>query len=394
MDGEIDILSYAGLGTANSSLNLPSWVTDWNWTVETDTDILGTGSGGSGYHAGISRDIPHKIHVSEDRRCLSISCVFADEICWKSVPFSKGFPNMVAELRILGFLRSIWQEQVQHLGQNYVSGGPITEAFWRTLIANIGERRQPVTDEYFVRFLSYWRLSRLRDFEAVKFIHDGGIQPSYDDIDARRRAVKKESESNFYNQDQVDALKRLIKDSLSEAGINCTCTVLADESDGIGFVHPEQCDHCELAAETPWEAVAGAPWPLRLDDPTLDMLDGPFIAEWFYRLRDDIRDPIGILRSSANVFATAIARGISNRSFFVTPGKLIGIGPPQLGVQDRIVIIAGAQMPFVVRSITDQNGLQGQYTIIGEAYVHGVMDGSSVPLDDDGDPIWDTITLV
>jgi hypothetical protein len=92
---------------------------------------------------------------------------------------------MLAEFRSPGFLRKIWQEEVQILGPNYAGGGTTVEAFWKTLIANIGEEREPATDHYFVHFLSYWRLSRLRDYQADRIIRDGGICPSFDDVNAR-----------------------------------------------------------------------------------------------------------------------------------------------------------------------------------------------------------------
>lgn len=59
------------------------------------------------------------------------------------------------------------------------------EAFWKTLIANIGEEREPAADHYFVHFPPYWRLSRLRGYQADRIIRDGGIYPSFDDVNAR-----------------------------------------------------------------------------------------------------------------------------------------------------------------------------------------------------------------
>jgi hypothetical protein len=397
VDGDLDVLSYAGTSSSSAGVaDLPSWVPDW--TAETELDILGTGSDESGYCACLRRDLPREIRISEDHRTLEISGAFVDQISWNSVAFTQPFSDMLPDFRNPGFLRKIWQEKVESLGPDYTRGGTTAEAFWKTLIANIGENREPVTDDYFVHFLSYWRLSRLRDYEADMIMGDRGVRPSFDDINARRDALKKESESNFYNQDQVDAIKRQFVDELSKLNLSCTCPrregVFPDTSDGVQQEDAEQCSYCRVTKDPPWEAVVSVPYPLRLDDPTLDMMDDLFIDEWFRRLRSDIRDPISILDSPANIFGSAIARGISNRSFFMTSSNLIGIGPPELKVGDQIAILAGAQMPFVLRLVPGEASGQQSFRLIGESYVHGVMDGSFVQFDDKGEPRWTTIRIV
>jgi hypothetical protein len=59
---------------------------------------------------------------------------------------------MLAEFRSPGFLRKIWQEEVQILDPNYAGGGTTVEAFWKTLIANIGEGSLPLTTTSFTFF--------------------------------------------------------------------------------------------------------------------------------------------------------------------------------------------------------------------------------------------------
>jgi hypothetical protein len=78
----------------------------------------------------------------------------------------------------------------------------------------------------------------------------------------------------------------------------------------------------------------------------------------------------------------------------VTESNLIGIGPPKIEIGDQVSILAGAQMPFVLREMPQNYSGQGAYCLVGEAYVHGVMDGSAVEFDDQGEPRWTTIKLV
>jgi len=54
---------------------------------------------------------------------------------------------------------------------------------------------------------------------------------------------------------------------------------------------------------------------------------------------------------------------VANRSFFITPAGLYGIGHPQIEVGDHIVFIYGMRVPLVLRSIS------GYYKIIGPARV-------------------------
>ena len=59
----------------------------------------------------------------------------------------------------------------------------------------------------------------------------------------------------------------------------------------------------------------------------------------------------------------------SRRSFFTTTCGHIGIGPAATKKGDYISLLAGAQVPFVLRSKSDK------FQVVGEAYVHELMDG-------------------
>jgi hypothetical protein len=47
----------------------------------------------------------------------------------------------------------------------------------------------------------------------------------------------------------------------------------------------------------------------------------------------------------------------------------VGIARPQSQVGNSIVLIQGASVPIILRRC------EGDYRVIGEAYVHGIMDG-------------------
>jgi hypothetical protein len=63
----------------------------------------------------------------------------------------------------------------------------------------------------------------------------------------------------------------------------------------------------------------------------------------------------------------------SNRKLFVTEKGYLGLGPAAVLTGDIIAVILGLDTPLVLR----RSGVDG-YQIVGEAYVHGIMDGETM----------------
>ncbi|KAL2068471.1 hypothetical protein VTL71DRAFT_16569 [Oculimacula yallundae] len=83
------------------------------------------------------------------------------------------------------------------------------------------------------------------------------------------------------------------------------------------------------------------------------------------------------LKNDAELKGFAIDSSIvtAGKYAFVTEKGFVGMGPRHMLAGDIVIIIAGADVPFVLRM--DEHG---QYRLIGEAYVQGVMDGEAVVL--------------
>lgn len=62
---------------------------------------------------------------------------------------------------------------------------------------------------------------------------------------------------------------------------------------------------------------------------------------------------------------------------FTTKEGLIGVGPAELRINDCIYIIAGGQVPFVLRPSSSVSNIN-TFELVGDCYVHGVMDGEAV----------------
>ena len=93
------------------------------------------------------------------------------------------------------------------------------------------------------------------------------------------------------------------------------------------------------------------------------------------------------------------------RCFIVTASGLIGLANESTQIEDEVVIFAGAQTPFVVRPLLDPESQSeehtdtasanydqskearvtesGKYKLVGECYIHGIIDGKDGPFDEE-----------
>ena len=79
-----------------------------------------------------------------------------------------------------------------------------------------------------------------------------------------------------------------------------------------------------------------------------------------------------VLETSRNLPASQLHILIRNdgRRPFITSRGHLGLGPSAILPGDKIAVLFGAELPFILRQDD-----KGYYQIIGEAYVHGIMDG-------------------
>lgn len=65
---------------------------------------------------------------------------------------------------------------------------------------------------------------------------------------------------------------------------------------------------------------------------------------------------------------------LTNRKFFVTEKRYMGIGYKSMQPTDIVCVLFGSKTPFVLRPTSTPN----EYLLVGECYVYGLMDGETM----------------
>lgn len=104
---------------------------------------------------------------------------------------------------------------------------------------------------------------------------------------------------------------------------------------------------------------------------------GPPPAEWDFSGRFEAwmcgRDDSACREAYTQPFSDAAIVRCLYRSFIVTERGYLGLGRNSTQRGDTVCVLRGGNVPFILRKKDD-----GYYELVGEAYVHGIMDGSFV----------------
>lgn len=84
-------------------------------------------------------------------------------------------------------------------------------------------------------------------------------------------------------------------------------------------------------------------------------------------------------------YAFAVKKWCADHTFFSTRKGYAGLGPPIMGIDDKVVVLYGCRVPLILRSM-GRDGMMAQlfnpsrrklvyYRLVGEAYLHGFMAG-------------------
>jgi Heterokaryon incompatibility protein (HET) len=77
-------------------------------------------------------------------------------------------------------------------------------------------------------------------------------------------------------------------------------------------------------------------------------------------------------------FGTASTPFNCGRRFCVTKNRYIGMLPARTQPGDLVCILFGADTPFVIREAAEPNSTLKSYKLVGDCYIHGMMDGEGL----------------
>ncbi|KAG0648101.1 Heterokaryon incompatibility protein [Hyphodiscus hymeniophilus] len=77
-------------------------------------------------------------------------------------------------------------------------------------------------------------------------------------------------------------------------------------------------------------------------------------------------------RSEAAIFQGQVTKASNGRALFLTDKGYVGLGPAEVEKGDRIAVLLGGSVPFVLRQ------RQSHFTLVGESYVRGLMHGEAI----------------
>ena len=158
-----------------------------------------------------------------------------------------------------------------------------------------------------------------------------------------------------------------------------------------------QCTHngsreCQIHRSDP-ETVEDAFWEVLcsyLDQASPDgmLMGDQYLFRDLQAARKSYQEGLEFLRTSTqcspkqrvNLYISNIILSIGSRRFFASrnPRELLGLAPFSAQVNDQIAILIGSSFPHIIR----KHGEAGkrEWTYVGEAYVHGFMDGEALDI--------------
>jgi hypothetical protein len=140
-----------------------------------------------------------------------------------------------------------------------------------------------------------------------------------------------------------------------------------------------------------WQTLCCSIAPTRVDPDMVERTsDHSIHRSWYedwwdaYITKTDTSDlvPIGssFTRAELELFDAFIRVSTKMRKFFVSKDEgWLGLAPMDAELGDRIALLEGGNVPYILRP---KIGKETEYELIGDAYVHGIMDGQAWKVDD------------
>ncbi|KAE9378667.1 HET-domain-containing protein, partial [Stipitochalara longipes BDJ] len=235
--GAHKVLAAVDISRESTVEDLPSWVPNWGASLDEThrPHPFMIDCANKSYQASAGFD-GVVISLKTEENVLRIGVSVHDEIAWVSDAFEDEDFDILAPFRRPGLLMRIWNEVHSRLKPS-LDLKSITDAFWRTLIANSDRTRRTLDDDFYIHFLRYWIQTRIVDRDAEEHIATHPSRPAYGDYEIRKNVKKDFDDRRCQSEEWYAALQRVLDKSLFDQGIVCTNLTQSKESD---------CKHCQI----------------------------------------------------------------------------------------------------------------------------------------------------
>jgi hypothetical protein len=396
----IEPMCKAVASESSAKYDLPSWVPNWATPLAERKPGFATFSSTAGYKAAGGQLA--MTTTTSDPDVLRIGGKLAGTVAWTAEPFTEADLNVLRHLRRPRTLEKIWEHVSNMLG----SSPEVRESFWRTLIANTTRDHRPASERFYSAFVGYWNATKRYDLLAEQYetAHPGTVP--FGDESAMRSLFAEEAEDEANHTvytEEFNAMKRYTSllaqqfphdhEGSVDPDLEARMRQVISSHPGVRLESLDWkdvgCVRCVLEAFHDVRVQAGLMRIAQCPEPSHNFKDrDPFIKEHFRLLAEDdlycavdyMTECHGHLRNS-----------LPGLCFFITKDGGMGLGPKSVKVEDSVEILSGSRTPFILRStgaasiLMDESHedrhvprLITRYNVVGDAYMHGIMNGESV----------------
>ena len=300
--------------------------------------------------------------------------------------------------KIYGLLGLLWEDPAAKLRPDYSL--PVSKVYLQATEAIIAQSKgglQFLTGSGFgsdCYQLPSWVRNFAAPLDAIEASHEYSRHRRYNYYyaGARTRSETRILEGNILSLSGmfVDRIER-ISSPIQDRGWTHELDTIQSWADiaeistldqAYGYASSQECFWRTILADCIPAADSGSATWNRVTTPT-----GVSISAWFVNARyclQQKRDP----HTTAPVYAMWAAT--YGRAFFRTEKGHFGLCFPHMRTGDEVWVLAGGQVPFVLRRLNDAYHSVEEYKeapqmlkLIGECYLHGFMDGEALDAHDD-----------
>ena len=348
-DGRIELLSFCQKPATSADPHFPSWTPDWRNKITSNFTESGDFFKGEPFACSGSNPLEVSFERSNLRpteRIMKIRGVLVGAVGRTGSSFHIDTPGNDLFKRAADFVFEIrgFCQDSSKLQDCAYSKRELEEACWKVPVRGLESRyvQDPITRSYGTA--DYFRASEISEARYKQALQLFEIAHTSARVEAYGVAIRTPGESR---RSKLWLVAKSLFQPLKALWILLSYSFTKIKVSSISWL--------KYRLALPWV------WATRSRDAC---------AEWKEQMGHDRK------RQWEHQDGTSYFRGLwssSPMTPFITEQGHVGVGLGKMQEKDVIYILFGSKVPYIFRPVD-----QGRYSLIGEAYVYGVMDGELV----------------